>query len=615
MNAADVSGVPKWKVIVLMLSLVIGPWARAGAAPVDRAEVLAFADAYIIKQLAQHHVAGAAFVVVDETGIAISRGYGYSDVSNQDNVDPEKTIWEVGSLSKPITATAVMQLVDGGKLDLHADVNDYLGGLKLKPIGRPVTLHDLLTHTAGFDPIYRGIGARSADQMQPFAQYLMTHQPPRIEPGRMINYSNYGFALAGRAVEVAAGEDFATYVDKNLFLPAGMMHSSFRPRSATKGYQRAGVQWVAVPTMYMQETPACGMTTTIEDLGRFTLMQLRDGVTNRGRVISSESVRAMQRAQFTHHRALPGWTYGFAERNAGRMRAIEHGGVGSGVTCKMLMVPEKKVGFAIAYNAYDPPLLDEISQPLLEKLFGTDATRTAKPVAAIAKPNQRVAGYYRSAWYSHGTIEKLRILWKPLGRVLVREDGGVEIREGKIVTELVAVGDGVYEPVRGGTRVAFRFDSNHRVTHMFVGNGAYERAAWWETPGVQLAGFVLFAICFGSATAWLIGRKLLGWRVNRMRGTRITSAACCGMNGLCLGTLAFVLVVTDQRELVLGVPTMLMAVLLLAKAGAVMAVIHAAVATFNWMRGQGTPGRRLRHGALAALSAAFVPFMIYWNLL
>jgi CubicO group peptidase (beta-lactamase class C family) len=605
--------VPKWKVILLIVCLVIGPWARADA--VDREGVRAFVDVYIHEQLARHHVAGAAFVLVDESGVAISRGYGYSDVIHQERVDPASTVWAVGSLSKPVTATAVMQLVERGKLDLHADVNDYLGGLTFDRIGRAVTLHDLLTHTAGFDPIYRGIGARSVGEVQALGEYLKTHRPPRIEPGRMINYSNYGFAVAGRAVEVGAGEDFAAYVERNIFAPAGMTHSSFRPREATTGYQREGVQWTAVPTMYMQETPACGMTTTMEDLGRFMLMQLRDGTTEHRRVLSAESVRAMQRVQFSHHPALAGWTYGFAERTAGGLHAIEHGGVRSGVTCKMLMVPDKKVGFVVAYNAYDPPLLDEISRPVLEKIFGAEATRTEALAASSAKADERVAGYYRSAWYSHGTIEKLRILWKPLGGVIVRADGHVEIREGKDVTELVAVGDGVYEPVRGGARVAFRFGSNDRATHMFVGNCAYERAGWWETPGVQLFGFVVFSVCFCGATGWLIGRKLMGWRVRRMRGTRLTSAASCGINGLCLGTLAFLLVGTDQRELVLGVPAMLVAVLLLAKVGAMMAVVHALVAGFNWMRGQGTRGRRIRHAALAMMSAAFVPFMLYWNLL
>ncbi|HEX8524235.1 MAG TPA: serine hydrolase domain-containing protein [Tepidisphaeraceae bacterium] len=603
---------PKWTLYLLRIALVIGPGAIAHGGDVH--DIRAWVDQFICGQLQSHHVPGAAFALVDENGVTISRAYGYGDPLRQDRISPDQTLWAVGSLSKPVTALAVMQLVEQRRLDLHSDVSRYLGRVSLTKIERPITLHDLLTHSAGFDPVYRGIAARNAEEMLPLEQYLMTHMPPRLPPGQIINYSNYGYALAGHAVEVAANQAFADYVQQNIFAPAGMTRSSFHPRAATPGYQRVGETWQPVKQLYMQETPACGMTATIDDLARFVMLHLREGRGANSRIISPETAAIMQRRQFSHHPKLEGWTYGFAERYAGRLRCLEHGGVGSGVTCKMLLVPEKNVGFVVAYNVYDVTLLDEISLPLLKQIFGEAATAGEKPPVVKRPPDARLAGYYRSAWYSHGTVEKLRLLWKPLAEVRVR-DGEVEWREGKKVMSLRAVEENVFEPKQGGPKVAFAADADRHINRMYVGNTAYERAAWWDHPQLHILTFILFAMTFGSAFLWFITRRVLGWRVPHARPLRWVGATSCAINALCLASLACVVVLTDQRELVLGVPLTLVAVLILAKTGAVAAAIHAAVAALQWSRGRQPVGAVLRHGALALVTAAFVPFMLYWNLL
>jgi CubicO group peptidase (beta-lactamase class C family) len=109
---------------------------------------------------------GAVFVFVAGGEIAIARGFGAAQLEPRRPVDPDLTRFRLASVSKAITATAALQLVEQGRLDLHANVNTYLRGFEVGDRG-PITVHHLLTHTAGFDERLIGIAARSADEVQP----------------------------------------------------------------------------------------------------------------------------------------------------------------------------------------------------------------------------------------------------------------------------------------------------------------------------------------------------------------------------------------------------------------------------------------------------------------
>src|SRR5262249_1727341 len=111
-----------------------------------------FADSLMSAALEKHHIPGAVLAVVQDGRIAFARGYGFADLESRVPVDPQRTVFRVASVSKLFPATAVMQLVEHGRLDLDADVNHYLRRFQVPPaFGKPVTLFDLLTHTGGFD--------------------------------------------------------------------------------------------------------------------------------------------------------------------------------------------------------------------------------------------------------------------------------------------------------------------------------------------------------------------------------------------------------------------------------------------------------------------------------
>jgi len=140
------------------------PQAPAQIGPTDPAELESFFDAFLADQMAEAHIAGAAVAVVKDGELFFSKGYGYADVEHGVTVDPQTTLFRIASITKLFTWTAVMQLVEQGRLDLNADIDTYLDFRIPATLGdedeeddedarplAPITLAHLLTHTAGFE--------------------------------------------------------------------------------------------------------------------------------------------------------------------------------------------------------------------------------------------------------------------------------------------------------------------------------------------------------------------------------------------------------------------------------------------------------------------------------
>ncbi|MDQ3473130.1 MAG: beta-lactamase family protein, partial [Acidobacteriota bacterium] len=169
-------------------------------------------------------------VVVKDDGIFFQKDYGQASDGRNITVTPDQTLFRAASVSKLVTATAVMQLVEQGKLNLNADINTYLTRFQLENnYPSPITARHLLTHTSGIEDRLFSNTVPSADRLVSLGDYFAAHIPRRIRPpGEQIAYSNTGMALAGHLVEAVSGLSFEEYVDRNIFPPLGMTRSSFR---------------------------------------------------------------------------------------------------------------------------------------------------------------------------------------------------------------------------------------------------------------------------------------------------------------------------------------------------------------------------------------------------
>src|SRR5690348_14728575 len=202
--------------------------AAEGAHDLSKQDVDAWLDGYMPYALKAGDIPGAVVVVVKDGQPLTMRGFGYSDLATQKPVDPQLTLFRPGSVSKLFTWTAVMQLVQQGKLNLDADVNTYLD-FKIPPRnGKPITLRNLMTHTPGFAETAKYLIEFGEVKPKPLGQILARWVPDRIyDPGAMPAYSNYGASVAGYIVERVSGEPFDQYIQRHIFAPAGMAHSSF----------------------------------------------------------------------------------------------------------------------------------------------------------------------------------------------------------------------------------------------------------------------------------------------------------------------------------------------------------------------------------------------------
>jgi CubicO group peptidase (beta-lactamase class C family) len=244
----------------------------------DPGELETFLDNVISGQLADDHIAGATVAVVKDGRLFFAKGYGYADRQHGKPVSATRTLFRIGSVSKLFTWTAVMQLAEQGKVDLHADVNTYLKTFHLPATyPEPITLAHLLTHTAGFEDRETGLYARTTGDLEPLGQWLAEHIPARVRPpGELTAYSNYGAVLAGYIVEQVSGLHFEQYVEQHLFQPLGMRSSTFRqpvPASLSaalsQGYTYTNGEYHPEPFEAVQVVPAGAMSATATDIANF----------------------------------------------------------------------------------------------------------------------------------------------------------------------------------------------------------------------------------------------------------------------------------------------------------------------------------------------------------
>ena len=274
--------------LVLILTLSAASAQESGVR--DTAALEAFFDGVFAVQLAQANVPGAEIVVVADGEIIFSKGYGFADLEKSIPMNPGTTLHRPGSNSKILVWLAVMQLVEQGKLDLYIDVNTYLDfTIPSRTISNrevpPITLHHLLTHTAGFEDEVAGIIVSTPDLLKPLDQYVKEHLPARVfTPGAVMAYSNYGTALAAYIVELVSGQPFAVYAQEKIIEPLGMSSTTFEqdlPGSlawrVSPGYRWAAGQFVRGEFEYVQNYPAGGLTSSALDMARLLTALLSPG--------------------------------------------------------------------------------------------------------------------------------------------------------------------------------------------------------------------------------------------------------------------------------------------------------------------------------------------------
>jgi CubicO group peptidase (beta-lactamase class C family) len=341
-------------VAALLAMLILSP---AAARPLTREDLEAWLDGYMPYTLQQADIAGAVVVVVKDGEVLLQKGYGYADVATHRPVDPQTTLFRPGSVSKLFTWTAVMQLVEQHRIDLDRDINTYLD-FRIAPFdGQPVTLRNLMTHTAGFQDSLKDMVTAKASAPA-LGDFLKQQVPERVfPPGQITGYSNYGAALAGYIVERVSGQLFGDYVEQHIFLPLDMRHSTFRqplPPTLAPFISRGYLAGSDEPKPYEMfgPAPAGGSAVTAADIAKFMIAHLRNGEYEGHRILQPETAQMMHETAFTTvSPALNRMALGFIQSNRNGHRVIGHDGDTRLFHSSLLLFLDDKVGLFVSLNS------------------------------------------------------------------------------------------------------------------------------------------------------------------------------------------------------------------------------------------------------------------------
>jgi CubicO group peptidase (beta-lactamase class C family) len=332
------------------------PAETAAGVTLSATDANAWLDGYLPYALKTGDIAGAVVAIVKDGEILTARGYGYADVAARKPVDPKLTLFRPGSVSKLFTWTAVMQLVEAGKIDLDADVNQYLDFKIPARDGKPITMRNLMQHTAGFEEQAKGVITENP-KAPGFEALLKAWIPERVfAPGTTPAYSNYGASLAGYIVQRLSGESFESYIEKHIFDPLEMRHSSFRqplpPELAplmSNGYRTAsgppgGFEIVG-------PAPAGSLSSPGEDMAHFMIAHLQGGEFHGQRILSAATARLMHDSPLTMLPPMNRMELGFFETNINGREVIGHLGDTDYFHTSLHLFLKENVGFYVSFNS------------------------------------------------------------------------------------------------------------------------------------------------------------------------------------------------------------------------------------------------------------------------
>ena len=480
--------------------------APRGAHELTRADLEEFFDLLMKDQLAREDIAGAVVGVVKDGQVVLAKGYGSADVAKSVRATADASLFRIGSISKLITWTAAMQLVEQKKLSLDEDVNTYLDFKIPAAFGKPITLRNLMTHTAGFEDTWRDFGVVDPQQMIPLEVYVKTHIPKRIfPPGEVSAYSNYGATLTGYLVQRVSGKSFDEYVAENIFRPLGMNRTTFlQPVSAELAASLSSGYWVASsppgPFEYVNLFPAGSVSASANDMCRFMLAHLQNGQLDGRQILRPETVRLMHSRAFVFDDRVDSWAYGFYEESTNGYRIIGHGGDLQRFHSDLHLILDAKAGFFVSYNSKGIGDLGMDRQRLLQMFM--DRYFPASSVNSNVESNHEqtdVAGVYMGTRRWESSVLKIAALFPaPNGQVEVSINpdktlriDGFENAAGRPL-KFRQIGSLLYEDQECQQRAVFRRGWNGKL-QMQVGapDDVFIQVDGWQTRFLNC--FVLVA--------------------------------------------------------------------------------------------------------------------------
>jgi CubicO group peptidase (beta-lactamase class C family) len=399
------------------------PSSTSSTHPLERADLEGWLDGMVPYALKAGDMAGAVVVVVQDGHVLLQKGYGYADVSKKLEMDPEQTMVRIGSTSKLFTWTAVMQLVETGKLDLDRNINDYLDFTIPNAFGKPVTLRDLMNHRGGFEEGLKDVLWTNPQGVPSTEAYLKDHKRPMLfPPGQVPAYSNYGAALAGYIVERISKEPFERYIERHILMPLQMTHTTFdQPLpdrfagAVSKGYRTASGP--PGPYELIVTRPAGSGTTTMADMSHFMIAHLQDGHFGDAEILQADTAKRMHNPSQDAPPGFATMAHGFFLESHNGRTVLGHGGDTIFFHNEFNLLPAEGVGIDFTFNSRGRAEAVYVAREALfdgfmDRYFPNSAAPVDPPALPTAPADaQLIAGRYESSRrIEHGFLSLFYVL-------------------------------------------------------------------------------------------------------------------------------------------------------------------------------------------------------------
>lgn len=449
--------------VIFLFVLLFGCQSQRADIPAraDYTSVTKALERVITREMEDKQFSAVSIALVDDQEIVWAKGFGMADPDKK-TVATAETVYRIASLSKLFTDMSVMQLAEGGKIDIDAPITDYLPNFQPQnSFGKRLTLRQIMSHRAGivreppvghyFDPTEPTV----AQLVESLNQTALVY-----EPETRTKYSNAGISVAGFAVEKVAEKPFIQYIQAAILDPIGMTRSAYEPLPEIKKHLAKGYMWTydgrtfEAPTFQLGMVPAAGMYSTVKDLARFMKVLFNNGEGPGGAILKPETLAKMYEIQYASEEQKSGFGLGFYVNEFEGKRKIGHGGVMYGYATQIAALPDEKLGvvtiitldaanevanrinnyaFKLMLAKKEGKVLPEFDQPgspipteVIRKIEGTYVN--LKRTVELKEQNGKLFLYSGSIRAELKSIGDTLITDDPLGygvKIVPQENGGI----------------------------------------------------------------------------------------------------------------------------------------------------------------------------------------------
>jgi len=437
-------------------------------------------ETWVEAQQQYREIPGIAIGIVYDQELVYAKGFGFADLDLKSPVDPD-TPFRMASITKTFTATAILQLRDGGKLRLDDPVVTFLPWFNIQQRYSdqpPITIRQLLTHTSGLPreadfPYWTDHIFPTMDQIKATLATQETIYPPATQ----IKYSNLGLSLAGEIVAAASGDSYENYVRSHILEPLGMTGSTVIPDEL---YQRGLVtpygHRLEGSTHKVEEytetkgiAAAASLASTVTDLANYVSLQFREDDNSTGAIVKGSTLKEMHRVQFLEPSWSSGWGLGWSVWQRNGKTVNGHGGWVGGNRTQIMFIPEDRIGVIVLTNSDDGEpgffarhILDYVGPPLLAEYAPAQVEPTFDPSW------QKYAGTYAEPgpYYTVVLIKGERLIMSTLSYP-------PEDNPGSEVVDLTPVKKDTFRMTGdngNGELVIFEYDKTGKIYQVKVGS-------------------------------------------------------------------------------------------------------------------------------------------------